>query len=96
MGEFDPEKVRLVSVNLEEPADHVRGVLDRHGLNLTVALDIDGVTAQRYQAKAIPQLVIVGPDGKVERLYVGGGSRVVEQMKAAIAELLESPSLVLA
>jgi thiol-disulfide isomerase/thioredoxin len=93
MAEFDPEKVRLVSVNLEEPADHVRGVLDRHGLNLTVALDIDGVAAQRYQANAIPQLVIVGPDGKVERLYVGGGSRVVEQMKAAIAELLESSSL---
>lgn len=89
MAEFDPEKVRFVSVNLEEPADHVRDVLDRHGLSLTVALDIDGVTAQRYQATAIPQLVIVGPDGKIERLYVGGGSRVVEQMKAAITELLE-------
>ncbi len=91
MAEFDPEKVRLVSVNLEEQADHVRGVLDRHGLNLTVALDIDGVTAQRYQARAIPQLVIVGADGRVERLYVGGGSRVVEQMKQAITELLEQP-----
>ena len=85
---FDSAKVRLVSVNLEEPADHIRSVLERHEFNLTVALDIDGVAAQRYQARAIPQLVIVGADGKVQRLYVGGGSGVVEQMKAAIVELL--------
>ncbi len=92
IAEFDPTQVRLVSVNLEESADHVRSVLERHRMNVTVALDIDGVAAQRYQARAIPQLVIVGKDGKVARLYVGGGSQTVEQMKAAISELL-APSL---
>ena len=92
IDEFDPQQVRLVSINLEEPADHVRSVLERHDLQMTVALDIDGIAAARYQARAIPQLVIVGQDGKVQRLYVGGGADVVEQMKTAITELLESPS----
>ena len=86
---YDPERVRLVSINLEEPADQIRAVLERHDMNVNVALDQDGVAAQRYEARAIPQLVIVGPDGVVERLFVGGGSGVVEQMKAAIDELLQ-------
>lgn len=86
---YDPERVRLVSINLEEPAEQIRSVLERHDMNVNVALDQDGVAAQRYEARAIPQLVIVGPDGVVERLFVGGGSGVVEQMKAAIDELLQ-------
>jgi thiol-disulfide isomerase/thioredoxin len=89
IDDFDSDQVRLISINLEEPADHIRSVIDRHGMNLTVALDIDGVAAARYQARAIPQLVIIGPGGKVRRLYVGGGGGVIKQMKTAIAELIE-------
>ncbi len=92
IAEFDPQQVRLVSVNLEESANHVRSVLERHEMKVAVALDIDGVAAQRYQAKAIPQMVIVGKDGKIARLYVGGGSGMVEQMKTAISQLLEPAS----
>lgn len=89
MADYDPNQVRLVSVNLEESADHVKSVLERHDMHVAVALDIDGVAAARYEARAIPQMVIVAPDGKIARLYVGGGSKTVEQMKAAIDLLLE-------
>ncbi len=92
MADFDPEQVRLVSINLEEPADHVQSVLERHKLSVPVALDIDGVAAHRYEARAIPQMVIVGKDGKIARLYVGGGSKTVQEMKAAITQLLETDS----
>ncbi|MCG8648586.1 MAG: TlpA family protein disulfide reductase, partial [Pirellulales bacterium] len=92
MAEFDPEQVRLVSVNLEESADHIRAVMERHKLSMPVALDIDGVAAGRYQARAIPQMVIVDQTGKIARLYVGGGQATVDQMKAAITELLSSES----
>ncbi len=91
IAQFDPDQVRLVSVNLEESADQIRSALERHGLGVAVALDIDGVAAQRYQARAIPQMVIVGRGGKVERLYVGGGSKMVQLMTKSISELLESP-----
>ncbi|MEZ6068105.1 MAG: TlpA disulfide reductase family protein [Planctomycetaceae bacterium] len=90
MTEFDPKQVRLVAVNLEEPADQVRSVLERHDMHMDVALDVDGVAAHRYQANAIPQLVIVGRDGKIARLYVGGGRDVVEQLKTDIRELLSA------
>ncbi|MCA8998221.1 MAG: TlpA family protein disulfide reductase, partial [Planctomycetaceae bacterium] len=92
MAEFDPEQVQLISVNLEETAQQVKSVLDRHQLDLTVALDIDGTTARKYQANAIPQLVIVDKNGKIARLYVGGGSGVVEQLKQALLDLLGADS----
>ncbi len=92
IAEFDPAMVRLVSVNLEEPADHVKAVMERHEMEVPVALDLDGVAAHRYEARAIPQMVIVGPDGKIARLYVGGGPKMVAEMKKAITELLENGS----
>jgi thiol-disulfide isomerase/thioredoxin len=86
--EFDGEMVKLVSVNLQESAQQIQPVLERYNLKLTVALDTDGVAAARYEARAIPQLVIIGKEGVVRQLYVGGGSKVVDQMSAAIKEML--------
>lgn len=92
LEEFDDSEVRLVSVNLEEQPDQIRGVLERHHLNVPVALDLDGVAARRYQANAIPQLVVVDREGKIARLYIGGGPQVVEELRASLVELLTAPS----
>ena len=91
MREFDATQVRLISVNLEEPADHIKSVLERHKLNVTVALDMDGVAARRYEANAIPQLVVVDKDGNIARLYVGGGPNVVEELNTVLSEMLKQP-----
>ncbi len=89
MEKFSPDAVRLISINLQESAQQIKPVLERYNLNVTVALDTDGVAAARYEAKAIPQLVIVGEDGMVKQLFVGGGTKVVEQMTATIEDLLQ-------
>jgi hypothetical protein len=91
MEQFDPDMVKLISVNLQESAQQIRPALERYKLNVTVALDTDGVAAARYAAKAIPQLVIVGEDGIVKQLYVGGGPKVVDQMTSTIKELVNAP-----
>ncbi|MBA3316440.1 MAG: TlpA family protein disulfide reductase [Planctomycetaceae bacterium] len=90
MAEFDPAAVRLVAVNLEEPVEHVRGVMERHNPRAAVALDVDvdGVAARRYRADAIPQVVVVDREGNVSRVLVGGGREAVEQLKASLNELL--------
>ena len=90
MEQFDPDSVRLISINLQESAQQIQPVLERYKLNVTVAMDIDGVAAARYQAKAIPQLVIVGEDGIVKQLLVGGGSKVVEQMTTTIEQMIKA------
>jgi len=88
MQEFPPEQVQLISVNLEEPAQQIQAVLERHRFHLTVALDRDGVAAHRYQATAIPQVVVVNGQGIVTHVFVGGGPNMVQLLKTALqAEL---------
>jgi peroxiredoxin len=36
-------------------------------------LDTDAVAAAKYQATAIPETVVIGKDGKVKQIFVGGG-----------------------
>jgi len=86
--EFKDRGVRLVAVNLQESPKEITAMLERHKMSLTVALDRDGVVANKYAATAIPQTVIVGPDGKVERLFIGGGPRLGDQLREAILPLL--------
>ena len=86
--EFDDQGVQLIAVNLEEPAKAITAMLERHKLQLTVAMDIDGVAATKYQANAIPQTVIIDREGKVARLFVGGGPKLADQLRDALREVL--------
>lgn len=94
LAEYNPEQVQLVSVNLEERPEQIRPVMERHQLHAAVALDIDGVAARRYQANAIPQLVVIDQAGVVVRVFVGGGQSTVTQLRAALDELLKAPAVV--
>lgn len=87
--EFDDQDVQLIAVNLEEPARAITAMLERHKLKLTVAMDIDGVAAGKYEATAIPQTVIIDREGKVARLFVGGGPKLADQLRDALREVLK-------
>lgn len=87
--EFKAEDVQLVAVNLEEMPKQITSALERHKLNLTVALDRDGVVAAKYQATAIPQTVIVDRAGNVVRVFVGGGPKLAGQIREVIQQLLD-------
>jgi len=90
VAEFNPDQVHLVTVNLQEPADLIRETLERLELEPTVAMDVDGVAAQRYRANAIPQTVVIDREGEVRRVFVGGGSKFGQQLFEAIEEALGS------
>jgi thiol-disulfide isomerase/thioredoxin len=81
--------VKLVAVNMQEDADSVRGLLARLEIEPIVVLDIDGATAQKYQVSAIPQTVIIDRDGKVARLFVGGGPQFVADLRTALQAVLD-------
>lgn len=86
--EFDGQDVRLIAVNLEEPPKTITATLERHKLNVTVALDQDGVAATKYQATAIPQTVIIDREGNVARLFVGGGPKLADQLRDALQSIV--------
>jgi peroxiredoxin len=86
--EFRDRDVRLVAVNLQEAPKQISAMLERHKLDLTVALDVDGVVAEKYGASAIPQTVVVDREGKVARLFVGGGPHLGDQLREALNAVL--------
>ncbi len=86
--EFRDQNVRLVAVNLQEVPEVISAMLARHKFDLTVALDRDGVVAEKYAAHAIPQTVVIGPDGTVARLFVGASPHLGDQLRAALKTLV--------
>jgi peroxiredoxin len=87
-AEFKDQGVQLVAVNLQETADQVTALLERQKLKITVALDRNGIVADKYKAVAIPQTVIIDRKGRVARLFVGGGARLEDQLRQALKAVL--------
>ena len=86
--EFADQGVELIAINLEETPEKVKSALGRLKLETTVALDHNGRVAERYGVTSIPQTVIINREGKVARLFVGGGARFDEQIRTALKAVL--------
>jgi thiol-disulfide isomerase/thioredoxin len=86
-GEFADKGVELIAVNMEETPDQIKATLERHKLKMPVALDRDGVVAGKYGVTAIPQTVVIDREGKVARLFVGGGKATADALRKALEEL---------
>jgi thiol-disulfide isomerase/thioredoxin len=89
-AEFDGQIV-WIAVNLQQDKKTIADALERLGVSPRVALDIDGAAAEKFSVTAIPQTVVVGADGVVARVFVGGGPDLVEQLREAIRETLDRP-----
>jgi thiol-disulfide isomerase/thioredoxin len=90
--EFADRGVELMAINLEEKEDRIKAALERLKLETPVAMDRDGRIAEKYGATAIPQTVIIDREGKVARLFVGGGPRFGDQLRSAIEAVLTGKS----
>jgi thiol-disulfide isomerase/thioredoxin len=86
--EFAGSGVELFAVNLEEQPDQIKAMLERHKLKIPVVLDRDGVVAAKYAVTAIPQTVVIDRQGKVVRLFVGGGKKTADSLRKALEELI--------
>ncbi len=92
VAEFPETEVELIGVNLQEQPATISATLERLELDLTVALDRTGGVAEQYGVTAIPQTVIIDPDGNVARLYVGIHTSLAQEMHDSISELLSHDS----
>jgi thiol-disulfide isomerase/thioredoxin len=85
--EFAGQDVRLFAVNMEEQPDQIKAALERYKMKFPVVLDRDGAVAARYAVTAIPQTVLIDRDGKIARLFVGGGKKTADALRKALEEL---------
>ncbi len=88
--DFADQGVQLIAVNLEEAPKQITAMLERHKLEMTVALDRDGAVAGKYGANAIPQTVIIDAEGNVARLFIGGGPNTGDQLRDALRAVLDA------
>ena len=65
------EGVRMYAVNIKEGASTIREYLSETGLDITVALDPEGVTSDLYKVGGIPQTVLIDRTGDVRFVHVG-------------------------
>ena len=86
---YPPGQVIFVAVNQQENAAVIREFLETRGWDLTVALDRDGSIGKKFQADSIPQTVIVGPGGKIERLHVGAHAGLHAEIDKVLKQLVK-------
>jgi len=72
-AELSDKGLKVYAINLEEPKAQVQKFLIANKLSLPVLLDSDGATGKKYLANAIPETVIIGKDGVVQKVFVGFG-----------------------
>ncbi|MBA4148909.1 MAG: redoxin domain-containing protein [Verrucomicrobia bacterium] len=78
------KQVKVFAVNLREDKQKVEAFLDKQNLDIPVLLDKDGSIAKLYNVEAIPQTVVIGPDGRIQSVSVGAGPNVGEELRTAI------------
>ena len=92
--EYKDKGVVVIAVDLKEEPEKIRTFLEEQDLHPIVALDKDGKVASLYEAKSIPQTVIIGIDGMVQAVYVGSTSTTKETLKKELDALLEGKKLI--
>ena len=85
---FPPEAVQLIAVNEEEQAFAIESFLANRDLDLAVGLDSDLAIGRKFAVNALPQTVVIGPEGKVERVFVGAPVDLHKSVHTAVTELL--------
>ncbi len=87
IAEFDPTRVKLVTVNLSDDEGKIRTSLRRLNIRPEVALDVDGIVAERYEVQSIPQLVVIDGEGNIATVFIGGGDVMIDRVRQLIREL---------
>jgi peroxiredoxin len=82
------------AVNGGEDADTIKSFLKHSNLKPPVVLDQDNSIAQDYQVDGIPQLVLIGKDGKVQVVHQGYSEELPEMLTKEIDSLLAGKDLV--
>lgn len=86
-SEFDDEDVVLVAVNQDEEPATIREFLQEREWKVQVGLD-NGILSRRLKVQAIPQTVIIGPDGKIAFVKIGYTNDLKQSLQLAIKSLL--------
>jgi peroxiredoxin len=86
---FGSDRCQWLGINLQESQDQAAKIASRLGIENTILLDSDGKVASLYDASAIPLVIVIAPDGIVQRVFIGMESSRRESLRSAIEACLK-------
>lgn len=84
-----PDGFEIVAVDLQEPEDVVRNYITDNGHTFPVLLDRNGSAGRTYAVRGIPTSYLIGRDGTVLAMTVGGRDWMAPSVLKAIESLLD-------
>lgn len=88
------EHLEVIAVNMKEPRRDYQDVLRANkDLGLTFVHDLRGVASDRYGVTALPNMFIIGPDGRIVRTHRGYSEAVLESLARELLDLLPEEAL---
>lgn len=84
LGEAHEKDLKVFAINLEEDKEKVKTFVDLKGIDVPVLLDADGTVAKAYEVKTIPQTVVIGKDGIVQKVFAGESEDRDQKIEDAI------------
>ncbi len=91
MTTLPADRVRFVGVDQAESVGQVGRFLAARGWKLAVAMDGAQRVGQQFGAEAIPHTVVIGPDGKVARVWTGFEPGGETEVADTVRKLLATP-----
>jgi len=86
---YPDSSVSLITINQNESKQKIKSFLEKRKLDLKVALD-DGEISEKFNVEAIPQTVVIGPEGKIQFVKVGASNDMEKKLRVAIDSLLDA------
>jgi thiol-disulfide isomerase/thioredoxin len=90
---FKDKGVVFYAANLKETAGQVRQFQTEKTLIFPVLLDADGKVADLYQAKAIPETVLIDQTGKIQAVHVGYDPGIRKKLTGQLNDMLAGKNL---
>jgi thiol-disulfide isomerase/thioredoxin len=86
--------LEVIAINMKEPRDDYLSVLRANkDLDLTFVHDVRGVVTDRYGVTALPNMFIIGQDGRIVRTHRGYSEAVLESFARELIALLPEEAL---
>ncbi len=84
---FGADRLAVIGVSVDDDANLAREFLIRHGIRFPILLDADREQARRLQVPGFPTAVVVGGDGRIAAIVVGGRDWASEDSLAELERL---------
>jgi hypothetical protein len=90
-GEWEPQGVRVVLINIREDRATVARAVTQRGYAAPVALDLDGKVSDAYGIHATPMTFVVARDGAIAGRAIGPRPWTGPDARALFRALLAAP-----